>query len=112
MTTAEPADDQPALQMLGIALRAGRLSVGTEAVCRDARTGELVLAVVARDAGENARHRVIPVMRREGIPVVECGTRTEFGRALGRSATVAAGLTDDGLARAVRERLPDRRSRD
>ena len=92
--------------MLGIARRAGHLTIGSEAVGRAARRGELRLAVVARDAGENARGRIVPVLEREGVPTVECGTRRELGRSLGRPPTVAVGVSDAGMARAVEDRLP------
>ena len=106
MRSRAPADDGPALQMLGIARRAGELVIGSEAVERAARSGELRLAVIARDAGENARGRVLPALEQGGVPVAECGSRDELGRALGRPPTVAVGLTDTGMARAVRERIP------
>lgn len=104
MTVPEPPDDRSALRMLGIARRAGELAVGSEAVRRGIRAGELALVVVARDAGENARGRVVPPAETGGVPVLELGTRSSLGRALGRSATVTVGVSDGGLAGAVREK--------
>lgn len=101
----EPAGDRAALDMIGIARRAGRLAVGSEAVRRGVREGGLALVVMARDAGENARGRVVPAAEEAGVPVMECGTRSALGRSLGRSPTVTVGVADAGLARAVRERL-------
>lgn len=89
------------LQLLGVALRAGRLVVGTEAVKERAGAGELAAAVMAEDAGRNARDRVRPLLDRSGVPVWEVGSRRELGAALGRGPVVVAGLTDPGFADAV-----------
>lgn len=105
MTPPGPTGDRAALDMIGIARRAGRLSVGTEAVRRGLKAGGIALVVVARDAGENARGRVVPSAEDAAVPVVECGTRSVLGSSLGRGPTVTVGITDEGLAREVRERL-------
>lgn len=105
MTDPGPAGDRAALDMLGIARRAGRLAVGTEAVRSGVEAGEIDLVVMARDAGENARGRIVPAAEAAGVPVAEGGTRSDLGAALGRAPTVTVGVADPGLAREVRERL-------
>lgn len=94
-----------ALNLLGIALRGGRLEVGTTAVKEGARRGELEAAVVAGDAGENARDRVLPLLEAAGVPVAEVADGRSLGRALGRDRTVVVGVTDAGLAREVMDVL-------
>lgn len=97
--------DGEALQLLGIARRAGRVVAGADSIRSVCRRGEAVLAVVAGDAGENARGRVLPEFRGRGVRVVECGTRRSLGRAIGRGPTPVLVLTDRGLADAFLERL-------
>lgn len=99
------ADERRALDLLGIALRGGRLQVGTTAVKEGARAGELEAAVLAADAGGNARDRVLPLLEAAGVPVAEAADRRSLGRALGRDRVVIVGVTDAGLARAVMEAL-------
>lgn len=101
MSPAAEGSRREVLQLLGVALRAGRLVVGTEAVKDRAEAGELAAAVVAEDAGENARDRVCPLLERAGVTVWEVGSRSELGAALGRGPVVVAGLTDRGFADAV-----------
>lgn len=96
---------QRALNLLGIALRGGRLEVGTTSVKESARRGDLAAAVLAADAGENARDRVLPLMEATGVPVVEVADGEALGAALGRDRTVVVGLTDRGLAREVMDAL-------
>lgn len=100
-----PGADARALNLLGIALRGGRLEVGTTAVKEEARRGALEAAVLAGDAGENARDRVLPLLEATGVPVAEAADGDALGRALGRDRVVVVGITDAGLAREVMDVL-------
>ncbi len=77
--------------------------IGTQAVRESARRGRLGILVIARDAGGNARDRVLPLADASGVPHVECGTAASLGRALGRGRTVAVGVEDARLAARVRD---------
>ena len=99
-------DEQAALNLLGLALRAGRLEVGTHAVKEAARRGELHGAVLAGDATDNARGRVLPLLRASGVPVVMCESAAGLGRAVGRSRLVVVGLRDAGFAGRIVGALP------
>lgn len=95
------AADARLLDALGLARRAGKLVVGTRAVREAAAGGELVLAVVARDAGENAVGRLGPVLAGPAT-AVRAADRRSLGECLGRGPVVAVGVTDEGLARKIR----------
>lgn len=71
-----------------------------------ARQGDLYVAVFARDATENARDRVLPLLKAVGVPVVTCETAAALGRAVGRERLVVVGLKDPGFAGRVRGALP------
>ncbi len=102
---AGPEAEERALNLLGIALRGGRLEVGTTSVKESARRGDLSGAVIAADAGGNARDRVLPLLEATGVPVVEAADGEALGAALGRDRTVIVGLTDPGLAGEVLDAL-------
>jgi ribosomal protein L7Ae-like RNA K-turn-binding protein len=98
--------ERAALDLVGLAQRAGRLAVGTHAVKDAARRGELEAAVLARDATDNARERVLPLLRACGVRVVLCDSAAELGRAVGRPRLVVVGLKDPGFAGRVVAALP------
>lgn len=98
--------ERAALDLIGLAQRAGRLAVGTHAVKDAARVGELEAVVLARDATDNARERVLPLLRAVGVPVVLCDSAAELGRAVGRPRLVVVGLKDAGFAGRVVAALP------
>lgn len=100
---------------LGLARRAGRAVVGTEAVRSAAAAGDLEIVLMAADASENARNRIRKALRGRSVPVREWADRRHLGAALGRGPVVAVGLTDPGLAGSLRaelEGIPAGRVRD
>lgn len=97
----ESAARERSLNLLGIALRGGHLKVGTVSVREGVGRGTVAAAVLAADAGRNARDRVVPRLEAAGVPVLEVADAERLGSALGRDRVVVAGVTDEGLARAV-----------
>lgn len=94
------------LQMIGLALRAGRLEVGDEAAGDACRSKRCRLLLAASGAGESAQRRAMRFAD-EGqclLAEVPCSTE-ELGAALGRKSCAMAAVTDLGLAQAIVERL-------
>jgi ribosomal protein L7Ae-like RNA K-turn-binding protein len=91
------AEEADALRVLGLARRAGRVVVGSDAVRAASRQGKVAVIVVARDVGESARRRLRSALR--ATPTFECGTMEELGAAVGRGRVVVVAVTDSGLAR-------------
>ena len=104
-----PADlarrDMEALKLVGLTHRAGRAVIGTRAVREAARRGSLSLALVARDAGDNARRRVVPLFDATGTTWLPCGSHAALGRSIGRDRAVVIGIADARLATRIREVL-------
>lgn len=62
--------------------------------------------MLARDATENARERVLPLLEACDVPVGVCESAAALGRAVGRSRLVVVGLKDAGIAGRVLAALP------
>lgn len=94
------------LNMVGLALRAGRLEVGEEPVGAVCRARDCRLILVARDAAEPTFRRVrhfADVGQCLWIPVPY--TKEELGAAVGRGVCAMAAVTDVGLAEAIAGKL-------
>lgn len=89
-------DRERALGALGLAVRAGRATIGTRATVEAAKDGELRLVLVASDATRNALKRLRSAL--EACPAVGLADRDELGRSVGRGPTAVVGVTDRGLA--------------
>jgi ribosomal protein L7Ae-like RNA K-turn-binding protein len=101
-----PAPDR-ALGLLGMATRAGAVVPGTERVREAARAGTLRLAVVALDASENSRGKLLPLLAARGISHVIRFERNELGAAVGRGPLGAVGVLDAALADRLRVLMGD-----
>jgi len=94
-----------ALQLLGLAARAGSALPGTERVRQAARDGSLALALLARDASANSRGKLLPLLQARRIPFLIEFERVQLGGAIGRAALGAVGVTDPALARQLKKLL-------
>ena len=99
-------DNNNILNMLGLALRAGRLEVGEEPVGAVCRARDCRLILVARDAADNTFRRV-----RHFSDAGQClwisvpFTKDELGSAVGRTSCAMLALTDIGFAESVAKKL-------
>ena len=99
----DAASERKLLGLLGLGLRARTALVGVEQVRNAARRGKLVLAVVAPDASQNSRDKVIPLLKAKRVRVIGWPYVAALGAAVGRNATAAIGIVDRDLARGIRE---------
>lgn len=85
-------------QLLGLAMRAGKIVAGTEMVRQAVRRGEVRLALLAADAAEGQTAKLLPLLNAVGAAYARVGTRSWLGAAVGRSPATALGITDQGFA--------------
>ncbi len=98
----DAASERKVLGLIGLGVRARNAVVGVEQVRVAARRGRLMLAVVAPDASENSRRKIIPLLAARGVRMIEGPSAGALGSAVGRQATTAIGITDAALARGLR----------
>jgi ribosomal protein L7Ae-like RNA K-turn-binding protein len=101
-----PAPDR-ALGLLGMAARAGTAVTGTARVREAVRGGGLHLVVLATDASDNSREKLLPLLVARGVSHVIQYERSELGAAVGRGPLSAVGLADRALAERLRALLRD-----
>ena len=95
-----------ALQMAGMALRAGRLEVGSDASFDACRYKRCRLLLLAAGAGEDARQRAARCAGEGQCLLAELPcSKEELGAALGRKTCAVAAVTDLGLAQAIVQKL-------
>lgn len=95
----------PALSMLGISRRAGRLSVGTEAVQTAIRSRKAKLVVIAADISAKSEKELRFSAEKAGIPVLRIQQDLfTLSHAIGIRAGIVS-VDDEGLAQAVQSRL-------
>ncbi len=84
--------------MLGLAMRAGKLSVGESKAADAVRGGKAVLLLLATDTARNTEKRFLNMTQFYQVPCIRPGDRVELGAAIGKKAAVVLAVTDGGFA--------------
>ena len=83
---------------LGLGIKAGSVVVGVDAVRRSLQAKEIRCIVVAKDASQRAREKVVRLATALGVPQVEGPDASELGAGLGKPPVMVAGVRDAALA--------------
>ena len=89
------------LQYAGLATRAGKAFGGGLQTETLIRSGKAKVLILAADASDNTKKKLINLADTHHVPVVETGDRESLGRATGKEYRSAVVLTDRGFADAV-----------
>ena len=100
--------DKAALNLLGLARRAGKAALGEEQVCDAIRARTARLVFVASDCAENAAERLARFVEDTHVVLLPVPwTKAELGGAIGWNACAAAAFTDMGLAASALKKLSE-----
>lgn len=96
------------LELMGQALGAGQMLLGSGAVGAAARAGEVAVVVEATDGASDGRRKILGALKAGGLlgqelnhgkaTVIGCFTSEELSLALGRENVIHAALPDGGFA--------------
>ncbi|MGQ0701613.1 MAG: L7Ae/L30e/S12e/Gadd45 family ribosomal protein [Gemmatimonadales bacterium] len=89
------------LRYLGLGIRAGSVVVGVDAVRRSLQAQEIRCIVVAKDASQRAREKVVRLANALGVPQVAGPNAQELGAGLGKPPVMVAGVRDPTLAEGI-----------
>jgi ribosomal protein L7Ae-like RNA K-turn-binding protein len=95
--------------MLGFAMRAGKVIIGTDLVCRAMPTGRVKLVLVSSTASEATKKKLFVKSDYYSISAIEVDVDTErLGNLLGKTyAPAAVAVTDDGFAAEIKKASVD-----
>lgn len=94
-----------AMRMLGLARRAGKLVLGSEAAADAVRSGGAYIAVVAQDASDRTKKLIRNKCNSFHVPLYEFSDCETLGKKLGKSAISALAVGDKSFAKAISDIL-------
>ena len=103
LAMAETNDIKRVLGMLGLAMKAGKVVIGTEQVIAFLQKGRLKLVLLSGTASEGTKKKIISKCEfyKTRLEKVDIDT-DELGRLLGKTYTPAVvGITDENFSRAI-----------
>ncbi|QTM99452.1 YlxQ family RNA-binding protein [Sediminibacillus dalangtanensis] len=86
------------LNLLGLAFRAGKLTLGEEAIIRDIQKRKAKLVLLASDTGAQTRKKITDKCTYYQIPFFVVDDRETISQAIGKSGRVAVAILDSGFA--------------
>ena len=91
--------------MLGFAMRAGKIIIGTEQICSSMPNGKAKLVVISDSASAATKKKLLTKSEYYGIPAIEVDIDTErLGRILGKTYSPAAvAVADTGFAEEIKK---------
>ncbi|MGY3766352.1 YlxQ-related RNA-binding protein [Vagococcus vulneris] len=95
-------NNQNVLNMLGLAMRAGKLVSGEEITLKALKSKKLSLVLIAGDVSENTNKKIHDKCQYYETPVFTFMTKADISHAIGRSRSII-GVTDRGFAQKMRE---------
>lgn len=96
--------NERALNLLGLAQRAGKLISGESLVLQSVRSNKAKIVCLASDASDNTSKQFLNKCEYYGVPLVSTFTREQISHALGKDRTVCA-LMDDGFMHSLQKLL-------
>ena len=102
MISEENREIQKLLSLIGLARKAGKLTVGTEAVCDSIRGGKVKLVIASAEASDNTKKRISNCTAYYGVRIEYTGaTPDELGTAIGKGATACVGIGDENFIKLI-----------
>ena len=91
---------EKALNLLGLAMRAGKLVTGEELTLKDIRANKVHLVFIAQDAGKNTQKSIKDKSLYYKVPCVDVFDSAQLSLAIGKSRMVV-GVKDQGFAKVI-----------
>ena len=93
------------LNLVGLAYRARRCSLGEQAIVKDVQQQKAFLVLLAHDTGKATMKKITDKCSFYEIPCIIVDDRATLGQALGKDERVAVAILDKGFADKIQSLL-------
>ena len=91
--------------LLGISMKAGKLTYGTDSTMDMLSKGKIKLVIVAQDSSERTIRHFEEKCKEYKIPFYIFGSKEEISKAIGKDNKTVIGIKDNNLADAIKKIL-------
>ncbi len=96
-------NEDPVYRFLSLAAKAGRIKSGAFLTEEAVRKGRAVLVLVAVDAAENTRKKIIPLCEGRKVPWALFGEKERLGRCTGKEERSVLAVTDPSFGDKIKD---------
>ena len=87
--------------LLGLAMRAGKVSFGTEACMQELEKKKIKLLIIATDTAERTKMKFKNICNDRNIPIFEYLNIDEISNAIGKSNKAVVGIKDSNFSKEI-----------
>lgn len=98
-------DNKRVFSMLGLAMKAGKLTSGEFMTETSVKSHQSKLVIVADDASDNTKKNFSDMCTYYHVPLIIFGTKTALGAAIGKELRASLSINDEGFAAALKTRI-------
>ncbi|MDQ0350664.1 ribosomal protein L7Ae-like RNA K-turn-binding protein [Alkalibacillus filiformis] len=95
------------LNLLGLAFRARKLTLGEEAIIDAIRSQQAHLVIIAGDASQNTTKKLTDKCCSYDVPFRIVDDRNTLSQAIGKQGRVAIAINDEGFSNKFMQLLPE-----
>ncbi|MDV2580643.1 YlxQ family RNA-binding protein [Alkalibacillus haloalkaliphilus] len=95
------------LNLLGLAFRARKITLGEEAIIDAIRSQQAKLVIIAEDASQNTSKKLTDKCRSYNVPFRIADDRNTLSQAIGKQGRVAIAVNDEGFSNKLMQLLPE-----
>lgn len=95
------------LNLLGLAVKAGKCTFGEEAIVRDIQKQKAEIVLIANDTGKQTKKKLTDKCSFYNIPCYTVDDRETLSKAIGKSGRVAIAVLDQGFAKKLQSLLDE-----
>lgn len=92
------ASEDKIFQLLGIAIRAGKVTTGEDLTVREIQARKARLVIISEDASANTAKKISDKCNFFNVEKHVFGSREQLGHAIGKESRVVLAITDAGFA--------------
>jgi len=93
------------LNMIGLAYRARKCSLGEETIIKDIQQNRAKLVVIANDTGKQTMKKMTDKCKFYNVPYKIADDRETLSHAIGKADRVAVAILDQGFAKKIKTML-------
>ncbi|WP_368654854.1 YlxQ family RNA-binding protein [Ornithinibacillus sp. 4-3] len=90
------------LNIIGLAFRAGKCSIGEETIVKDIQKQKAKLVLIANDTGAQTRKKLTDKCTSYHVPYEIVDDRNTLSHAIGKTHRVAIAILDEGFANKIK----------
>lgn len=92
------------LGLLGLAMKAGKVSFGSDSVEENIVKKKVKLVIVSKDSSERTKKKFCDICKKYNIPIIVDGDIENLSKAIGKNNKAIIGIKDINFANSIQEK--------